>query len=124
MEASMSSQALTSTIRPAIPRIAPDGIVSNFAGAGQTCDNLSLGGVCPDSVASTVSPLGLIIDFAAGATTTANGAVIHDYGLERDALDRIIRRTETVGGVTTDTRFAYDSAGRRLVGRVYVRRQR
>ncbi|MCY7378162.1 MAG: hypothetical protein LH467_02345 [Gemmatimonadaceae bacterium] len=48
----------------------------------------------------------------AGATTRANGAVVYDYGLQRDALDRIIRRTETVGGVTTDTRFAYDSAGR------------
>lgn len=47
-----------------------------------------------------------------GATTTANGAVVYDYTLERDALARIKRRVETIGGVTADTRFAYDSAGR------------
>ena len=48
----------------------------------------------------------------ATATTTANGNALYNYTLVRDVLDRIVRRVETVAGVTTDTRFAYDSAGR------------
>ncbi|MCY7378658.1 MAG: hypothetical protein LH467_04875, partial [Gemmatimonadaceae bacterium] len=48
----------------------------------------------------------------AGATTSANGSVVYAYDLERDSLRRIVHRVETVGGVTMDTRFAYDSGGR------------
>jgi RHS repeat-associated protein len=48
----------------------------------------------------------------AGATTTANGSALYDYTLERDVLERIVRKVETIGGVPSDTRFAYDSAGR------------
>ena len=49
-----------------------------------------------------------------GATTTASGVALYDYALERDTLGRITRRLETLSGVTLDTRFAYDSAGRLL----------
>jgi YD repeat-containing protein len=45
----------------------------------------------------------------AGATTTANGVVLYDYTLERDRLDRITRRIETVSGVTIDTRSPYST---------------
>ena len=48
----------------------------------------------------------------ASATTTVNGSALYNYTLTRDVLDRIVRRVETVGGVTVDTRFAYDSARR------------
>ena len=47
-----------------------------------------------------------------GATSTANGTPLYAYQLERDVLDRIVRKVETISGTTTDTRFAYDSAGR------------
>ena len=47
-----------------------------------------------------------------GATTTTNGTSLYAYQLERDVLDRIVRKTETISGSTTDMRFAYDSAGR------------
>ena len=48
----------------------------------------------------------------ASATTTANGTTLYGYTPQRDRLDRIVRRVETVGGLASDTRFAYDSAGR------------
>ena len=47
-----------------------------------------------------------------GATTTAGGNSLYTYALTRDVLDRIIRKVETIGGVTTDWGFAYDPAGR------------
>ncbi|MDB4914048.1 MAG: hypothetical protein JWM95_1692, partial [Gemmatimonadetes bacterium] len=46
------------------------------------------------------------------ATTTANGSSLYGYQLERDVLDRVVRKVEVIEGITTDTRFAYDSAGR------------
>jgi RHS repeat-associated protein len=48
----------------------------------------------------------------AAATTTANGLALYGVAMERDSLDRVIRKTETIAGVTTDSRFVYDSAGR------------
>ena len=48
----------------------------------------------------------------ASAATTASGSALYSYALTRDMLDRIVRKAETVGGITVDTRFAYDSAGR------------
>ena len=60
------------------------------------------------ATAYTYDSTGVVI----GATTTTNGTPLYAYQRERDALDRIVRKVETVSGTTTDTRFAYDSAGR------------
>ena len=46
------------------------------------------------------------------ANTSANGTAMYSYQLQRDAINRVTRNVETVSGTTTDTRFAYDSAGR------------
>jgi RHS repeat-associated protein len=48
----------------------------------------------------------------ASATSSANGIPLYSYQLQRDVLDRIVRKVETINGALTDSRFAYDSAGR------------
>ncbi|MDB4916044.1 MAG: hypothetical protein JWM95_3688, partial [Gemmatimonadetes bacterium] len=47
-----------------------------------------------------------------GATTTASANTLYTYALTRDVLDRIIRKVETIAGVTTDWGFVSDPAGR------------
>lgn len=46
------------------------------------------------------------------AITSVNATTMYSYQLERDAINRIIRNAESIGGTTIDTRFTYDSAGR------------
>ena len=72
-----------------------------------------------NALPSTASVDGVATSYAydstgalASETTTANGNALYTYTLTRDVLDRIVRNVETVGGITTDTRFAYDSTGR------------
>ncbi|MEO7181305.1 MAG: RHS repeat-associated core domain-containing protein [Gemmatimonadaceae bacterium] len=43
---------------------------------------------------------------------SANGAPLYDVQIGRDAMNRVLRQTETIAGQTIEFGFAYDSAGR------------
>jgi len=48
----------------------------------------------------------------AAETVTAGGSVLYAVTYTRDGLGRITAKTETVGGVTTEIGYEYDTAGR------------
>ena len=50
----------------------------------------------------------------ASQTVTVNGSAALQWALTRDNAGRIIQKTETISGVSTNYRYAYDSMGRLL----------
>ena len=90
----------------------PDGLLT--ATGAMTVSRDPQTGLPTRAILGTVTDAWTYNQFAdlATATTTAAGASLYSASYQRDALGRITSKTETLGGQTHTTSYAYDAAAR------------
>jgi len=93
-----------------------DGLLTqtSHAGASMTLARNSANGLLEGSSAQRVSDVWEYNQFAEPTNYEAriDAVPVYTTGFERDRLGRLTRKTETVGGTTTVSDYAYDAAGR------------